>query len=131
MTAAISGTPLAEILGLKRGIRVWFHNMPASVHAEIDPDAIGVEEQACASDGMQGACLFITERGHLEREVGALGPLLATHGFIWVFWPMAPPAELTAAMVRTVALPAGLVDSDTCTIGAEWDGLKLMARRPA
>lgn len=39
MTAGYSGTPLAQKLGLKPGMRAWFQGMPDSVRSEIDRDA--------------------------------------------------------------------------------------------
>src|SRR4051812_20847262 len=87
MTAGYSGTPLADKLGLKRGMRCWFHNMPDGVRATIDPQGAEIEEQTAASDGLQCAHLFVTERAKLERELAALRPVMAQNGFIWISWP--------------------------------------------
>lgn len=130
MTAAHSDTPLADKLGLKRGMRVWFHNMPDHIRRRIaDAD---VEEQPVASDGLQGAHLFVTDRAHLERELPALRPLLATNGFIWVSWPKQAagvPTDVTEDIVREVALPTGLTDCSSCSVDEIWSGLKLMIRK--
>ncbi|MET0307972.1 MAG: hypothetical protein ABW023_04630 [Sphingomonas sp.] len=130
MTTGYSGTPLADKLGLKRGMRVWFHNMPDSVRAALA--GVEVEEQPAASDGLQGAHLFVTERRHLERELAALRPLLATNGFIWVSWPKRAArveTDITENVVRDVALPTGLVDIKVCAVDEIWSGLKLMIRK--
>jgi hypothetical protein len=130
MTAGYSGTPLVEKLGFKRGMRVWFHNMPDSVRAEIARAEF--DEQPAASDGLQGAHLFVTERRHLERELAALRPLLATNGFIWVSWPKkaaGAQTDITENVVRDVALPTGLVDVKVCAVDEIWSGLKLMIRK--
>lgn len=130
MTAGYSDTPLAEKLGLKRGMRVWFHHMPESVREQIGP--IEVDEQPAASDGLHGAHLFVTERAHLERELAALRPLLATNGFIWVCWPKKAakvPTDISENVIREVALPAGLVDTKVCAVDEIWSGLKLMIRK--
>jgi hypothetical protein len=130
MTAGYSGTPLADKLGLKRGMRVWFHNMPDSVREEIGD--VEIDEQPAASDGLQGAHLFVTERAHLERELTALRPLLATNGFIWVSWPKKTArveTDITENVVRDVALPTGLVDIKVCAVDEIWSGLKLMIRK--
>jgi hypothetical protein len=129
MTAGYSETPLAEKLGLKRGMRCWFHNMPESVRAEIDPEGAGIEEQPTASDGLQCVHLFVTERARLERELAAVQPLLIPNGFIWVSWPKktAPvDTEVTEDVIREVALPAGLVDVKVCAVDTTWSALKLM-----
>lgn len=130
MTAGYSDTTLADKLGLKRGMRVWFHNMPEHIRRAID--SADVEEQPAASDGLQGAHLFVTDRAHLERELAALRPLLATNGFVWVSWPRKAagiPTDLTDDVVRDVALPTGLVDCKLCAVDEIWSGLKFMIRK--
>ncbi|MDT8758642.1 DUF3052 domain-containing protein [Sphingomonas psychrotolerans] len=132
MTAGYSGTPLADKLGLKRGMRCWFHNMPDSVRATIDPDRAEVEEQPTASDGLQCAHLFVTERHRLERELAALRPLMAQNGFIWVSWPKKAAkfeTDVTEDVIRDVALPTGLVDIKVCAVDETWSGLKLVIRK--
>lgn len=132
MTAGYSGTPLAQKLGLARGMRVWFHNMPDSVRAEIDPEGIGVDEQRAASDGLQGAHLFVTERAAFARELEALRTLIAPNGFIWISWPKKAakvPTDITEDVIRDVALPIGLVDIKVCAVDEIWSGLKLVIRK--
>jgi len=132
MTAGYSGTPLAQKLGLSRGMRVWFHNMPDSVRDEIDPEQLGVEEQSSASDGLQCAYIFVTERDRLARQIGAIRPLLQPNGFIWVSWPKKTAkmdTDVTEDVVREVALPTGLVDVKVCAVDDTWSGLKLVVRK--
>jgi hypothetical protein len=132
MTAGYSGTPLADKLGLKRGMRCWFHNMPESVRAVIDPDGAEIEEQSAASDGLQCAHLFVTERTKLERELAALRPLMAQNGFIWISWPKKAAkveTDVTEDVIRDVALPTGLVDTKVCAVDETWSGLKLVIRK--
>ncbi len=132
MTAGYSDKPLAQKLGLGRGMRVWFHGMPDSVRDEIDPVGLGLEEQSAASDGLQGAHLFCTKRARLEHELNALRPLLAANGFIWVSWPKKAAGletDITDNVVREVALPTGLVDVKVCAVDEIWSGLKLVIRR--
>jgi hypothetical protein len=134
MTAGYSGTPLADKLGLKRGMRCWFHRMPESVRSAIDPERAEVEEQPSASDGLQCAHLFVTERAKLERELAALQPLMASNGFIWVSWPKKAAkvdTDVTEDVVREVALPRGLVDIKVCAVDDVWSGLKLVIRKAA
>ena len=132
MTAGYSGTPLADKLGLKRGMRCWFHNMPESVRAAIDPAAAQVEEQPTASDGLQYAHLFVTAREKLERALHALRPLMAPNGAIWVSWPKKAArtgTDVTEDVIREIALPTGLVDIKVCAIDETWSGLKLVIRK--
>jgi hypothetical protein len=128
MTAGSSGTQLAERIGLKRGIRCWFHNMPESVREAIDPEARGVEEERAATEGLQCVWLFGTERARLEHELGALRQLIAPNGFIWVSWPAGADEEtdVDEASVHALAGSAGLVVSETCPVDGRWTALKLI-----
>ena len=132
MTVGYSGTPLAGKLGFERGMRVWFHHMPDSVRAEIDPEGLNVDEQLSASDGLQGAHIFVTERAEMERQLAALRELIAPNGFIWVSWPKKAArqeTDITEDVIREVALPTGLVDTKVCAVDEVWSGLKLVIRR--
>lgn len=132
MSSGYSGTPLAQKLGLVPGMRVWFHDMPDSVRAEIDPEGLNVDEQCSASDGLQGAHIFVTERAHLERQIAALRELIAPNGFIWVSWPKKAAkvaTDITEDTIREVALPTGLVDIKVCAVDEIWSGLKLVIRK--
>lgn len=132
MSSGYSGTPLPQKLGLARGMRVWFHHMPDSVRDEIDPEAIGLDEMVAASDGLQAAHIFVTDRVELERQLAALRQLIAPNGFIWVSWPKKAAkvaTDVTEDVVREVALPKGLVDVKVCAVDAVWSGLKLVIRK--
>lgn len=132
MTTGYSGTPLAQKLGLKPGIRSWFCSMPDSVRAEIDPQALGIEEYEAAGAGLQAAHIFVTERAKLERELDALLALIERSGFIWVCWPKKAArveTDITEDVIREVALPKGLVDIKVCAVDATWSGLKLVIRK--
>lgn len=132
MPAGYSGTPLAKKLGFTAGQRVWFHDMPDSVRAEIDPPALGVEELAVASEGTQGAHIFVTERAVLETQIAALRQLIEPNAFIWVSWPKKAskvPTDITEDTIREVALPTGLVDVKVCAVDEIWSGLKLVIRK--
>ncbi|MDF7774631.1 hypothetical protein P1X14_05180 [Sphingomonas sp. AOB5] len=132
MPEGYSGTPLAKKLGLVPGLRIWFHDLPDSVRAEIDPQEIGIEELAVASDGTQAAHIFVKERTELERLIAALRVLIAPDGFIWVSWPKKAskvPTDITEDVIREVVLPTGLVDVKVCAVDAVWSGLKLVLRK--
>lgn len=131
MTAGYSGTPLARKLGLKAGMRAWFHEMPESVRAEIARD-VAVAEQSALSAGIEAAHLFVTERAELERLLVMLHPLMTPSGQIWISWPKKAakvPTDIVEDVIREVALPMGLVDIKVCAVDAVWSGLKLVTRR--
>lgn len=130
--AGYSGTPLAKKLSLAPGMRAWFHVMPDSVHAEIDPAAIGVVEVDAPVLGLDAAHLFVTDRAELERLIAQLRTMIAPAGQIWVSWPKKAskvPTDVTEDVIRAVALPIGLVDVKVCAVDAIWSGLKLVIRR--
>jgi hypothetical protein len=132
MPTGYSDTPLAQKLGLKPGIRAWFHDMPASVRAEIEPEALLVEELAAATAGIQAAHIFVTRRETLEHKLDALCPLIDRNGFIWVSWPKKASkveTDITEDVIRDVALPKGLVDIKVCAVDDVWSGLKLVIRK--
>lgn len=126
MSERYPGSPLAARLGLKPGMRVWFHDMPVSVRAAIEPDRSAVEELCCASDGLQAAYLFATARSHLDRELQALRPLIASNGFIWVSHPSDAGSALRAEDIASAAATHGMVERDRCAIGSDWTGVKLV-----
>ena len=132
MSEGYSGTPLAAKLGFAAGMRVWFHKMPDSVRAEIDPDGLNLDQQAAASAGLQGAHIFVDSRAEMERELAALRKLIAPNGFVWVSWPKKAsklPTDITEDVIREVALPTGLVDIKVCAVDEIWSGLKLVIRK--
>lgn len=127
-----SDTRLAETLGFARGMRVWFDRMPDSVRARIDPDALGLDELVAATDGLNGAILFCTQREKLERALAALRTLLEPNGLIWVAWPSADDAsDIDAEAIRTMARPLALTETMTHAIDPDWNGLKLVCQRDA
>jgi hypothetical protein len=132
MATGYSGTPLAKKLGLNPGQRAWFHDMPDSVHAEIDPEAIGLILLAKPEAGMDAAHIFVTARADLERHIAAVRELLAPDGMLWVSWPKKAskvPTDMTEDTIRAIALPTGFVDVKVCAIDPIWSGLKLVVRK--
>lgn len=120
-----SGTPMATRLGLKPGMRVWFHDMPASIRDAIAPEKAALEEMDCATDGVQAVHLFPSGREHLERELGALHDLLASNGFLWVSWPDGGASGgLDGSAIADLALKKGWIERDRCALGG-WSGMKL------
>ncbi len=132
MTAGYSGTPLAQKLGLKPGMRAWFLNMPDSVRAEIERDATPLELLASSDPPVDLAHIFVTSCAVLDCELRMLLPLIARDGIIWVSWPKKAskvPTDITEDVVRALALPLGLVDVKVCAVDATWSGLKLVIRK--
>ena len=132
MPTGYSGTPLAKKLGFKPGQRAWFADMPDSVRAEIDPEAIGLVLLADPEPGLDAAHVFVTARADLERQIAGLRERLAPDGMLWVSWPKKAskvPTDITEDTIRAVALPSGLVDVKVCAVDGIWSGLKLVIRK--
>ena len=132
MAAGYSGTPLAQKLGLKVGMRAWCLGMPDSVRAEIERDAPPLELLATPEPPVDLAHIFVTSCAALDCELRMLLPLIARDGTIWVSWPKKASkvdTDISEDVIRAVALPLGLVDVKVCAVDATWSGLKLFIRR--
>lgn len=132
MTTGYSGTPLVRKLGLKPGMRVWFDAMPETVRSEIAGEVEALEMVSDPDQGFTAAHLFTTERAVLERELIRLMAVMERDGFIWVSWPKKAAkmdTDITEDVIRSVALPMGLVDVKVCAVDAIWSGLKLVIRK--
>ena len=132
MTAGYSGTPLAQKLGLKPGMRAWFQNVPDSVRAEIDRDAPPLEQLDLPEPPVEFAHIFVSSCAILDCELRMLLPLLDPAGMIWVSWPKKAskvPTDITEDVIRDVALPLHLVDVKVCAVDDTWSGLKLVIRK--
>ena len=132
MTMGYSGTPLAQKLGLKPGMRSWFLNMPDSVRAEIDSYGTAFTFLDSPEPPVEAAQLFVTHCATLDCKLRMLLPLLDRDGMIWVSWPKQAAkadTDITEDVIRAVALPLGLVDVKVCAVDATWSGLKLVIRK--
>jgi hypothetical protein len=132
MTAGYSGTPLAKKLSLKDGMRIWWHEMPPGVRAEIAAADLDLQELVWPEAPVDAAHLFVGRRADLEAHIARLRPVLAPAGFIWVSWPKKAarvPTDITEDAIREVALPTGLVDVKVCAVDETWSGLKLVIRK--
>ena len=126
-----SGTPLAQKLGLKPGLRAWWDGMPASVAAEIGETGIVLLDRPEAP--IDAAHIFVTAYADMEAKLASLRPLLAPAGFIWVSWPKKAakvPTDITEDRIRDAILAdTDLVDVKVCAVDGIWSGLKLVIRR--
>ena len=130
--AGYSGTPLAQKLSLKDGMRVWFDAMPDSVRAEIAASGLVLSEEVVPSVGTHAAHMFVTERADMEAKLAMLRQLIDPAGFVWVSWPKRASkvdTDITEDVIRAVALPLHLVDVKVCAVNDVWSGLKLVIRK--
>jgi hypothetical protein len=132
VVAGYSGTPLAQKLGIKPGMRTWFLGMPDYVAAQIARDAPPMEQLEMPEPPVDLAHIFVTSCAALDCELRMLLPLIARDGTIWVSWPKKAskvPTDVTEDVIRAVALPLHLVDVKVCAIDETWSGLKLVIRK--
>jgi hypothetical protein len=132
ITAGYSGTPLANKLSLKEGMRVWWDGMPESVREEIAAEGLQLQLLTSPLAPIDIAHVFVTVRAELKAKLEQLLPLLQPAGMIWVSWPKRAAkvaTDITEDVIRDVALPMGLVDVKVCAVDAIWSGLKLVVRR--
>ncbi|MEP7130603.1 MAG: hypothetical protein ABI770_05685 [Sphingomicrobium sp.] len=131
MVSGYSGTPLAQKLSLKDGMRVWWDGIPESVRDEIATERFELHLLRTPEAPIDAAHIFVTARADLEAKLKQLRPLLARAGFIWVSWPKRAAkvaTDITEDVIREVALPMGLVDVKVCAVDEIWSGLKLVIR---
>jgi len=134
VTSGYSGTPLANKLSLKDGMRLWWDGIPESVADEIEAHGLQLEMLAAPEAPIDAAHIFVTERAALEAKLHKLMPLLGSRGFLWVSWPKKAakvPTDITEDTIRDVCLPMGLIDVKVCAVDQTWSGLKLMKRKSA
>ena len=132
MSAGYSETPLFKKLSLKSGMRLLRLGMPESVASEIEAGGLDFNLLLRKEEGIDAAHLFVNDQDELERELKSLYPLLDPSGFIWVSWPKKAskvPTDISEDVIRSIALPMGLVDVKVCAIDDIWSGLKLVIRK--
>jgi hypothetical protein len=85
LTAGYSGTPLAQKLSLKDGLRVWFDAMPDSVLAEIAMPTL--VRLPVPEPGLDAARIFVTDCHDMAAKLAMPRPLIDPTGCVWVSWP--------------------------------------------
>ena len=131
MPAGYSQRSLVEKLGIKPGTRIALINAPRGYRTTLGKLPHGVAVTAAPRGTFQVIQFFTVERATFERHLPRLLRALATDGALWVSWPKKAsgvPTDMTEDVVRTVALPTGLVDVKVAAIDDVWSGLKLVRR---
>jgi hypothetical protein len=132
MTAGYSGTPLAQKLGVRAGMRIALLKAPPDFAATLGPLPDGVAVTTRLLGHRDLVMIFVTRRTDLEHRLDALRAAIAPAGMIWVAWPKKvsqAPTDMSEDVVRDVVLPTGLVDVKVCAVDATWSGLKIVIRK--
>jgi hypothetical protein len=130
--AGYSGTPLAKKLGIKAGSKLFVSNGPANYNDLLAPWPDGVVMLAALSPQVDIAHVFVTLRADLALQLKNCKAKLRDDAVVWVSWPKKSSkvaTDITEDVIRTVALPMGLVDIKVCAIDEVWSGLKLVVRK--
>ena len=127
-TPGYSGRPQAAKLGLKPGQRVHLHNPPDG-WALTDPPA------GLAGPGPDGSAdvilAFFTRADEIGGQIGELARRIYPAGALWVAWPRRAAghrSDITDTVIRSRALPIGLVDVKVAAIDEDWSGLRVVWR---
>ena len=132
MPAGYSGKPLYQKLGIKPGHRICVIGAPEDYADIIEGKVAGMTVTNDARLKADMAHIFETRHAQLARKLPALMKAIAPDGAIWVSWPKKSAkvaTDITEDVIRTVALPLGLVDVKVCAVNDVWSGLKLVIRR--
>jgi len=132
MPAGYSGTPLARKLGLKPDDLVSLVDAPAGFRKLLEPLPAGLRFVTRFDMGAQVVHVFATRKAELAKVLASCRKSLAPDATIWVSWPKKAAkvdTDITEDVIRTVALPMGLVDIKVCAVDETWSGLKLMLRK--
>jgi hypothetical protein len=137
-----SGTPVLKKLGIKPGQLVFINQPPATYLQRLSDElqllygSTDLQLQTSPDQHTQLVQLFVCTQQALDAWLVPLRQSLKADAVIWVSWPkktararFTEPVDLTEDLIRSQALPLGLVDIKVCAVDDCWSGLKLMLRR--
>lgn len=130
--AGYSGTPLSKKLGYRQGTRALTRHAPADYARLLEPLPDGVRFDRRLSKATDLVHLFCVRRAALASALADLRRSVRSDAMIWVSWPKKAskaPTDITEDVIRTLALPLGLVDVKVCAVSEVWSGLKLVVRK--
>src|ERR1700678_99132 len=131
--AGYSGTPLWKKLGYKPGIASFVDGAPVQYLSLLElREDVPVTCLARPKPGMGFAHVFATRASVLRAKLRSHRGRIAPDGVLWVSWPKKSSGvatDITEDVIRSVALPMGLVDIKVCAVDGTWSGLKLMIRK--
>jgi hypothetical protein len=121
---------IAEKMGLKPGMRTYFHKAPIDAVSAINPSDLSVGKTARGT--FDYIHLFAKSSSDLEREFPRLKKHLALGGRLFVSWPKSRQlgSDLTLPEVIRIGYSHGLVESTALSINAIWSALKFTWPKP-
>jgi hypothetical protein len=129
--AAYTGIPLAKKLGLKTEGVIVLVDAPVGFTQKLEPLPAGARVVGIAGDSASLTLWFVRSERELRDQIRRMVPL-AGGGRLWIAWQKTASAGvggLTQALVRTIAMHAGLVDFKICSLDDTWSGLRFSLAR--
>jgi hypothetical protein len=130
--AGYSSTPLWKKLGYKTGMEAAIDGAPPRYVPTFQlPSEIQIHWVTDPKKGVAFVHVFCQETQVLKKKLAHLRKLLAPDGVIWISWPKKASGlhtDITEDVIRSCALPLGLVDIKVCAVDEVWSGLKLPPR---
>jgi hypothetical protein len=126
-----SGTPLPKKLGIKPDSVLALINGPSEFPDHLGKLPAGVTIKRIATGQPDLSLWFVRSKSELEKMVASMTHL-GKGGGLWIIWPKkrsAVTSDLTQAIVRKIAMDAGLVDFKIAAIDSNWSGLRFTLRR--
>ena len=127
-TPGYSGRPQAAKLGLKPGHRVDLQNRPDGWSLTDPPDGLAGPGPGGTADVILA---FFSRAEEIGGQIGELARRIYPAGALWVAWPRRAAghrSDITDSVIRSCALPIGLVDVKVAAIDDDWSGLRLVWR---
>ena len=129
--AAYAGVSLAKKLGIKPEGVVALVDAPPGFVKKLEPLPAGTKVVGNATDSAGLTLWFVRSELELRDQIRRMVPL-ARGGSLWIAWQKKASADaggLTQALVRTIAMSAGLVDFKICSLDKSWSGLRFSLAR--
>lgn len=126
-----SRTPLRDKLGIKSGMRLYFHDAPAEFLAELD-DLEDVTTTVRDPELANFFHYFVTTRSHLQLVAEKIQHLKAPDQILWISWPKQSSkvqTDISEQDLRNALLPIGMVDVKSISISAIYSAVKFVWRK--
>ena len=131
--AGYSSTPLWKKLGYKAEMAAAIDGTPTDYLSMLElPSEMKIRWRTEPKKDVAFVHVFCREAQILKKKLARWRKRIASDGVIWISWPKKASGvqtDITEEVVRSCALPLGLVDIKVCAVDEVWSGLKLMIRK--
>jgi hypothetical protein len=129
--AGYSGTPLAQKLGIKEGMKVALIGGPPGFPAAVAPmpDRARITHRAGPAEIY---IVFAERAASMEEGFRVAVEGIPPEGSIWLCWPKKAsgiPTDITEQTLRDLFLPSGMVDNKVIAVDETWSGLRFVVRK--